>query len=129
MIKGIYLHDPPPFDGPFFMTPLFSESQNVVTLPLFLPPSPPLLISDKSLMKRHYQDLGSASGLRAAWEISFNQSEALTRYGNMEFLRSFLRRHLAGKPVVASPNVSCFLRLGFVQYFSNANKFVRISEW
>ena len=28
----------------------------------------------------------------------------------MEFLRSFLRRHLAGKPVVASPNVGCFLR-------------------
>ena len=30
----------------------------------------------------------------------------------MEFLRSFLtenRRHLAGKPVVASPNVGCFL--------------------
>ena len=29
----------------------------------------------------------------------------------MEFLRSFLRRHLAGKPVVASPNIGCFLRL------------------
>ena len=29
----------------------------------------------------------------------------------MEFLRSFLRRHLAGKPVIASPNVGCFLRL------------------
>ena len=29
----------------------------------------------------------------------------------MEFLRSFVRRHLAGKPVVASPNVGCFLRL------------------
>ena len=29
----------------------------------------------------------------------------------MEFLRSFLRRHLAVKPVVASPNVSCFFRL------------------
>ena len=29
----------------------------------------------------------------------------------MEFLRSFLRRDLAGKPVVASPNVGCFLRL------------------
>ena len=29
----------------------------------------------------------------------------------MEFLRSFLRRHLAGKPVVTSPNVGCFLRL------------------
>ena len=29
----------------------------------------------------------------------------------MEFLRSFLRRRLAGKLVVASPNVGCFLRL------------------
>ena len=29
----------------------------------------------------------------------------------MEFLCSFLRHHLAGKPVVALPNVSCFLRL------------------
>ena len=53
---------------------------------------------------------------RAAWEIWFNQSEALPRSGSwrvisMEFLRSFLSRHLAGKPVVASPNVSCFLRV------------------
>ena len=31
----------------------------------------------------------------------------------MEFL--FLRSHLAGKPVVASPNVGCFLRLFFIQ--------------
>ena len=29
----------------------------------------------------------------------------------MEFLRSFLRRYTAGKPVEASPNVGCFLRL------------------
>ena len=29
----------------------------------------------------------------------------------MEFLRSFLRRHLAEKPVIASPNVGCFLRV------------------
>ena len=29
----------------------------------------------------------------------------------MEFLRSFLRRNFPGKPVVASPNVGCFLRL------------------
>ena len=41
---------------------------------------------------------------------------ALTRSGwwhaiSMEFLRSFLRRHFAGKPVVALPNVGCFLRL------------------
>ena len=49
MITDIYLRDPPPFNGPFFMTQLFSESQKVVTLLLF-PPSPtPLLIPDKSL--------------------------------------------------------------------------------
>ena len=41
MITGIYLHDPPPFNRPFFMTPPFSESQKVVTLPLFQPPPPP----------------------------------------------------------------------------------------
>ena len=33
----------------------------------------------------------------------------------MEFLRSFLRRHFAGKPVVASRNVGCFLRLPLVK--------------
>ena len=31
---------------------------------------------------------------------------------SMEFLRLFLRRHLAGKPLVASPNDDCFLKLG-----------------
>ena len=30
---------------------------------------------------------------------------------SMEFMRSFLRRHLAGKPMVASTNVGCFLRI------------------
>ena len=45
----IYLHDLLPFNGPFFMTPPFPESQKVVTLTLFSPPSP-LLIPDKSLM-------------------------------------------------------------------------------
>ena len=32
---------------------------------------------------------------------------------SMEFLRSFLRRHFAGKPEVASRNSVFFLRLGF----------------
>ena len=40
MITDTYLHDPPPFNSPFFMTPPFSESQKVVTLPLFPPPPP-----------------------------------------------------------------------------------------
>ena len=48
MTMGLHLHDPSPFNGPFFMTPPFSESQKVVTLPLFPTPSP-LLISDKFL--------------------------------------------------------------------------------
>ena len=34
----------------------------------------------------------------------------------MEFLPLFLRRRLAGKPVIASPNVACFLRLEIKQY-------------
>ena len=46
---------------------------------------------------------------RATWEIYFNQSEALP-ISRIKFLRSFLRRHLAGKPVVALPNIGCFLR-------------------
>ena len=29
----------------------------------------------------------------------------------MEFLRSVIRCHFAGKPVVASQNIGCFLRL------------------
>ena len=31
----------------------------------------------------------------------------------MDFLRLFLRRHFAGKPVLGSRNVGCFLRLVF----------------
>ena len=38
---GLCLHDPLPFNGSFFMAPPFSESQKVVTLPLFPPPLPP----------------------------------------------------------------------------------------
>ena len=36
IITDIYLHDPPPFNGPFFMTPPFPES----TLICFSPLSP-----------------------------------------------------------------------------------------
>ena len=34
----------------------------------------------------------------------------------MGFLCSFLRRHLAGKKVVASPNVGCFFRLHYLPF-------------
>ena len=63
MITGIYLHDPSPCNGPFFMAPPFPESQKVVTLPLFPPPPPSssssLLVSDKSLTKA-WRDEGRA---------------------------------------------------------------------
>jgi len=52
----------------------------------------------------------------AARGICFNQSEALPKSGqwhvtSMELPRSPLKSHLAGKPIVASRNVSHFLRV------------------
>ena len=49
-------------------------------------------------------------------QICFIQSEAPPRSGqwhviSMEFLHPFFRRHFAGKSLVASRNVGCFLRL------------------
>ena len=55
------------------------------------------------LITFHYPDLGSTSDLSYREGNLLSQSEALPR--------SFLRGHFAGKPVVASPNVGCFLRL------------------
>ena len=63
-------------------------------------------------MTQYYPDLGSASD----WLKScFNQSEALPRSRecrdiSVVFLCPFLRRHFAGKPVVASRNVGCFFQ-------------------
>ena len=61
------------------------------------------------MMTRHYPDLGSASD----WSCRVGNLIQPIK-SSMEFLRSFLtenRRHLAGKRVVASPNLGCFLRL------------------
>ena len=69
--------------------------------------------SNSILMTCHYADLENASD----WlKQIFNQSEALPRSGywhviSMEFLRSFHRRHLVGKPsncIVESQKVGCF---------------------
>ena len=60
-------------------------------------------------MTSHYPDLGSVSD----WlKIRFNRWKALSDLGSaydisMEFLRSFLRRHFVGKPVVRSRTVGC----------------------
>ena len=67
-------------------------------------------------MTPHYPNLGSASD----WlKICFIQSEALPRSEqwpviSMEFLRSFLRSHFAGKPPMASQNAGCFLRISSI---------------
>ena len=74
---------------------------------------------------------------RAARKICFGQPYALTRSGqwrfiSIEFLRSFLRRHFAGKSVLASRNVSCFLRLGWQWNLKNLKenhqKYIIVSD-
>ena len=44
----------------------------------------------------------------------FHTDDARVNVISMEFLRLGLRRHLAGKPVVVSSNVGCFLRLRII---------------
>ena len=68
---------------------------------------------------------------RAARKICFGQLYVLTRSGqwpfiSMQFLRSFLRRHFAGKPVITAPNVNCFLRLGWQSNLKNLKKSPKI---
>ena len=76
---------------------------------------------------------------RATWEIWFNQSEALprsweSRVVSLESLRSFIKRHLEGKLMEASPNVSCFLRplsmfFFFAFFFGFLHWIVLILAW
>ena len=61
--------------------------------------------------QKHYPALGSD----CAWRVI-----------SMEFLRSFLRRHLAVRPVVASPNVGYFLRL---QLLMKNMSWVNMTKW
>ena len=49
MITETYLHDPPPFNSSFFMTPPFSAVSKSCNPPSVSTPPPPPLISDKSL--------------------------------------------------------------------------------
>ena len=83
------------------------------------------------LMTRHYPDLVSTSDWSCRVEnllwpiICTYQIWAVTLH-SMQFLRSFLRRHFAGKPVVASRNVNCFLRLGWQSNLKNLKKSPKI---
>ena len=68
------------------------------------------------LMTHHYPDRVVLLIGRATREICFIHSGGLPRSGcwhviSMKFLRAFLWRHFAGKPVVASQNVGYLLRL------------------
>ena len=68
------------------------------------------------LMTHHYPDGVVLLIGRATREICFIHSRGLPRSGwwhviSMKFLRAFLWRHFAGKPVVASQTVGCLLRL------------------
>ena len=66
------------------------------------------------LMTFHYPDLSSGSDwLRQISSVArpirrISHISVVTRH-QMEFLQSFLRRHFAGKPVVAPRNIVCFL--------------------
>ena len=55
----------------------------------------------------HNQDLGSASD----WLKQISSRPGSWDIICMEFLQSLLRRHFAGKPVLASRNAGCLLRL------------------
>ena len=59
----------------------------------------------------------SASGLRAAWKISFNQSEALTRYGNMEFPAPVSQTSFGGKTSGGVAKYQLFSQAGFCSVF------------
>ena len=65
-------------------------------------------------MTGNYPDLGSASDWFEGILLQPIRSTAQTWEGhfiNVEYLQSFLRCYFAGKPVVASQNVYCFLSL------------------
>ena len=107
----------------------WENSRHLATLPLAI--SPPNEVWETSTENPYWSRVTTQIWveLLIGW-IKFStrhdQSEALPRSAqwrviSMEFLRSFLRHHLAGKPVVASPNVSCFLKLTFTFLLSMYN--------
>ena len=70
MITDTYLQDPPPFNGPFFMTPLFSAVSKSCDPPSVSTPPSPLLISDKSLRRRKQERMGPTTE-RSAGQRTF----------------------------------------------------------
>ena len=70
-------------------------------------------------MMRHYPDLGSASD----WLKPISNAAQLMSTVARDRLCSFLSRRFAGKPVVASWNVGCFLRLPLRERFETSQLF------
>ena len=81
-ITDTYLHDPPPFNGPFFMTPPFSAVSKGCDPPSVSTPLP-LLISDKSLINHPNW------GERFLWRINSYKRIALS---DLFMLLYFLQR-------------------------------------
>ena len=86
------------------------------------------------LLTRQLPDLGCASDwscrggnllqpIRSATHICV---VTVWTFISMDFLQSFLRRHFAGKPVVVSQNVGCFLRLWNSESFFTPSFLVEI---
>ena len=99
---------------------MLSQSKHFVT-PVLVSPQKCLRNKCRNsiLMTQHYPDLGSASNWR---KQIFNQSKNYPDLGrdSMEFLYSVLRRHFAGKPVVALQNVGCYI-MNIMNASSNSN--------
>ena len=97
---------------------VWENSRHLATLPLVSPPNDVWETSEE-IPYWWYITTQIWVVLLIGWNkfpTRHDQSEALPRSGwwrvsCIEFLRSFLRRHFAGKPVAALPNVGCFLRL------------------
>ena len=69
------------------------------------------VLSEKRAQKFHTASDWLNQISHAARPIRSTTQIWVRRVISVEFLHSFLRRHLAEKPVVASPKVGCFLRL------------------
>ena len=103
----------------------WEKSRHLATLPLVFLPND---VWETRAEIPYWWRLGSASDWlnqisHAARPIrSTSKICVVTRHQFLNFLRSFLGRHLAGKPVVASPNVGCFLRLSRITHLSKEKK-------
>ena len=93
-----------------------------------------LVTKSRNLLAWGTADRDATTGFPAKWRLRgkrrvgnllqpIRNTTQIWRVISMEFLRSFLRRHFAGKPVVASRNVGCFLRLLKLAVSGNLSKF------